>query len=150
MFEQNIDIEHLFLGLLYESEGVAFQVLKGLKVDLDTTDQTFAHLLSQRDTTPMRLAPRGKRSIELAVREAIRFRHHYLGTEHLLLGIIRLCEEERGGGNLFASLSRKRDDGDRTSSILASLGLSYKRVRQQSAQVLADGVSDDDAYPQIS
>lgn len=149
IFEQAIDIEHVFLGLLYESEGVAFHVLKGLAVDLEGLDLSLVQLLSWRDSASSELTPRAKRAIEFSVREAVHFGHHYIGTEHLLLGILRLCEETQKGGSLFAGVGRKRADGDRTANLFAELGLSLKRTRRKVSDLLANGMRDDTVAPPV-
>ncbi|HEY0757210.1 MAG TPA: Clp protease N-terminal domain-containing protein [Ktedonobacteraceae bacterium] len=143
IFEQSIDIEHLLLGLLYDNEGVAFCILKELRVDLDAIDRTFAQLFSQREGGSLLLTQRGKHSIELAVKEAVHFGHRYLGTEHLLLGILHLFAEEHAGGGLFSGLVRKRATGDPAASLLASQGLSLKQARRQLSALLATGMNDD-------
>jgi len=140
LYEQTIDREHLLLGLPFAGQGVALRVLQSLDVDLDVAEQRFMEILSQRDRGPLVLAQDSKRSIELAVKEAFQFKHHYLGTEHLLLGMLNVSEERHGG--IFAGLGASRDHGDHTGHVFASLGLTLKRVRKQTLAVLASGASD--------
>jgi ATP-dependent Clp protease ATP-binding subunit ClpC len=87
-----IGTEHLLLGLLREREGVAAGVLSGLGVGLERVSSSVELIVGRGDravTGDMHLTPRAKRAIELAVEESRRLGHHYIGTEHLLLGLIR-------------------------------------------------------------
>jgi ATP-dependent Clp protease ATP-binding subunit ClpA len=143
LFEQSLDLETLCLGFLCAGEGTAFQVLKRLGVDLNALEQACARLLSSRDPSPVILAPRCRRAIQLAVRAAIRFTHRYLGTEHLLLGMLGASEEGQGG--LLARLrwdSTQREESA-TSRMFADFGLSLKRARKETAAALLAGANDD-------
>ncbi len=87
-----IGTEHLLLGLVREDEGIAAQALKGLGVGLDTVRGRVEALVGRGDqevTGEMPLTRRAKKVLELAIDEARRLGHHYLSTEHLLLGMIR-------------------------------------------------------------
>ena len=87
-----IGTEHLLLGLIREESGVAGRVLRKLGLDVRRVQQMVERMTGTGRRTPfgrMDLTPRTKRVIELAVDEARRMGHHYIGTEHLLLGLVR-------------------------------------------------------------
>ena len=84
-----IGTEHLLLGLVREGEGVAAKVLANLGVELNKVRSAVEFIIGRGDRTvvgDIGLTPRAKKVIELAVDEARRLNHHYIGTEHLLLG----------------------------------------------------------------
>jgi excisionase family DNA binding protein len=84
--------EHLLLGLVREGEGIGAQVLKSLGVELETVRSKVEFIIGHSDPRPREwrgMTPRARRVIELAVDEAIRLNHRFIGTEHLLLGLIR-------------------------------------------------------------
>ncbi len=115
-----IGTEHLLLGLVREGDGVAARVLKDLGVDLPKVRQAVEDIVGRgKRTTVGRigLTPRTKRVIELAVDEARRLGHHYIGTEHLLLGLAR-------EGNGIAA------------DVLASLGVSLDAVRRRTLEMM--------------
>src|SRR5919204_1556482 len=87
-----IGTEHILLGLIREEEGLAAKVLRELGVDQERVRQVIKEIVGHGQAAPgtrLSLTPRTKRVIELAVDEARRMGHHYIGTEHLLLGLIR-------------------------------------------------------------
>jgi len=86
-----IGTEHLLLGLLREEEGIASRVLVELGLSLDQTRQAVERIVGRGDQASVRLqlSDQTKRVIELAVEEAKRLGHHYIGTEHLLLSLLR-------------------------------------------------------------
>ena len=84
--------EHLLLGLVREGDGVAARVLAHQGVSLAQVREAVEFIIGRGDrvvTGEIGLTPRAKRVIELAVDEARRLNHHYIGTEHLLLGLVR-------------------------------------------------------------
>ena len=87
-----IGTEHILLGLVRETEGVAARVLSGLGVDL-TKVRSAVEFIIGRGEKPTQgeigLTPRAKKVVELAVDEARRMNHTYIGTEHLLIGLLR-------------------------------------------------------------
>jgi ATP-dependent Clp protease ATP-binding subunit ClpC len=100
-----IGTEHLLLGLLREGEGIAAQVLAGVGVKIDEVRQMVRDLAGNeehRAAATVQLAPRTKRVLELAFDEARRFDHHYVGTEHLLLALLR--EGQGIAAGILASL----------------------------------------------
>src|SRR5262249_8040758 len=85
-----IGIEHLLLGLLREEEGVAARVLASLNLDIASVRAEVESILGQgqEQTSDIGYTPRAKKIIELAMEEALRLGHNYVGTEHILLGMI--------------------------------------------------------------
>lgn len=115
-----IGTEHLLLGLVREGDGVAARVLKDLGVDLPKVRSAVEDIVGRGKRATLGrigLTPRTKRVIELAVDEARRLSHHYIGTEHLLLGLAR-------EGNGIAA------------DVLASLGVSLDQVRRRTQDVM--------------
>src|SRR5438552_2220170 len=115
-----IGTEHLLLGLVREGEGVAAKVLGNLGVELNKVRSAVEFIIGRGDRTvagDIGLTPRAKKVIELSVDEARRLNHHYIGTEHLLLGLVREGEGIAAG-------------------VLESLGVSLEKVRTQVIQVL--------------
>jgi ATP-dependent Clp protease ATP-binding subunit ClpC len=94
MLEHNyIGTEHVLLGLIHEGEGVAAKALRALDVDLDTLRREVEALVG-RGQQPMPgqhipFTPQAKKVLELALRESVQLGHDYIGTEHLLLGLVR-------------------------------------------------------------
>src|SRR5918912_73252 len=87
-----IGTEHLLLGLVREGDGVAAKVLANLGVELNKVRSAVEFIIDRGDRAVLGeigLTPRAKKVIELAVDEARRLSHHYIGTEHLLLGLVR-------------------------------------------------------------
>ena len=121
-FQHNyIGTEHLLLGLVREGEGVAAKVLTNLGVQLSTVRNAVEFIIGRGDRIVLGeigLTPRAKKVIELAVDEARRLNHHYIGTEHLLLGLVREGEGIAAG-------------------VLESLGVNLEKVRTQTIQVLS-------------
>jgi diadenosine tetraphosphate (Ap4A) HIT family hydrolase len=111
-----IGVEHLLLGLIREGEGVAAKVMDSLGVELAKVRTSLESVVgrgeSQTAPTEITLTPRTKRVIELAIDEAKQLGHSHVGTEHLLLGIVR-------------------DGGSVAVGMLESLGVSLERVRHQ-------------------
>ena len=90
-----VGTEHLLLGLLGEESGVAGRVLRALDLTPRRVQEIIEHMVgagSQTRSTKLELTPRTKRVIELSVNEARRLGHHYVGTEHLLLGLVQQDE----------------------------------------------------------
>ncbi|MDI6632031.1 MAG: ATP-dependent Clp protease ATP-binding subunit [Thermoanaerobacteraceae bacterium] len=87
-----VGTEHILLGLLREGEGVAARVLTEMGISADTVREQIEQMVEQGQgpvVQEVTLTPRAKRVLELAVDEARRFGHNYVGTEHLLLGLVR-------------------------------------------------------------
>src|SRR6266508_962243 len=113
--------EHLLLGLVREGEGVAAKVLGNLGVDLNKVRSAVEFIIGRGERTvtgDIGLTPRAKKVIELSVEEARRLNHNYIGTEHLLLGLVREGEGIAAG-------------------VLESLGVSLDKVRQQVITVVS-------------
>jgi ATP-dependent Clp protease ATP-binding subunit ClpC len=116
-----IGTEHLLLGLVREGDGVAARVLSNMGVQLPKVRSAVEFIIGRGETMIMGeigLTPRAKKVIELAVDEARRLNHHYIGTEHLLLGLVREGEGIAAG-------------------VLESLGVNLEKVRAQVMQVVS-------------
>ncbi|GBD13816.1 Negative regulator of genetic competence ClpC/MecB [bacterium HR24] len=119
-----IGTEHILLGLVREGEGVAAKVLANLGVDLNKVRSAVEFIIGRGDkavTGEIGLTPRARKVIELAVDEARRLGHHYIGTEHLLLGLVREGEGIAAG-------------------VLESLGVSLEKVRAEVSRVLSQSM----------
>ncbi|OGO52328.1 MAG: NDP-hexose 4-ketoreductase [Chloroflexi bacterium RBG_16_68_14] len=119
-----IGTEHLLLGLVREGDGVAAKVLSNLGVELSKVRSAVEFIIGRGDRAAMGeigLTPRAKKVIELAVDEARRLSHHYIGTEHLLLGLVR------EGEGIAAS-------------VLESLGVNLERVRAETTRILSQSM----------
>ncbi len=119
-----IGTEHILLGLVREGEGVAAKVLANLGVDLAKVRSAVEFIIGRGDkavTGEIGLTPRAKKVIELAVDEARRLGHQYIGTEHLLLGLVREGEGIAAG-------------------VLESLGVSLEKVRAEVTRVLSQSM----------
>jgi ATP-dependent Clp protease ATP-binding subunit ClpA len=87
-----IGTEHILLGLLGEPDGVAFRALQGSGISLEGTRREVTAIVGTGSATPsghIPFTPRAKKTLELALREALQLHHNYIGTEHILLGLIR-------------------------------------------------------------
>jgi len=118
-----IGTEHILLGLVRESEGVAAKVLTNLDVDLNKVRSAVEFIIGRGGKTgsaEVGLTPRAKRVIELAVDEARRLNHSYVGTEHLLLGLLR-------------------EEGGVAGGVLESLGVNLERARAETTRILNQG-----------
>lgn len=118
-----IGTEHILLGLVREGEGVAAKVLSNLGVDLNKIRSAVEFIIGRGERTSsgeIGLTPRAKKVIELAVDEARRLNHNYIGTEHLLLGLLREGEGVAAG-------------------VLESLGVNLEKVRGETTRVLNQG-----------
>ena len=116
-----IGTEHILLGLIHEGEGVAAKALEALGISLDGVREQVQEIIGQGQTAPtghIPFTPRAKKVLELSLREALQLGHSYIGTEHLLLGLIR-----EGEGV--------------AAQVLTKLGADTNRVRQQVIQLLS-------------
>jgi ATP-dependent Clp protease ATP-binding subunit ClpA len=123
-----IGTEHLLLGLVREGEGVAARVLDSLGVELSAVRRAIEFTIGRGDATKspseITLAPPTKKAIELAVDEARKLGHSHVGTEHLLLGIVRQSESIAAKvlGGLGVDLERVRHQ------VIATLGQPHREV----------------------
>src|SRR5205809_4055922 len=116
-----IGTEHILLGLIHEGEGVAAKALESLGISLDAVRQQVEEIIGQGQQAPsghIPFTPRAKKVLELSLREALQLGHNYIGTEHILLGLIR-------EGECVAA------------QVLVKLGADLNRVRQQVLQLLS-------------
>ena len=87
-----IGTEHLLLGLVHEHDGVAGKTLTSLEISLEAVRREVEEIIGQGQAAPMGhipFTPRAKKVLELSLREALQLGHNYIGTEHILLGLIR-------------------------------------------------------------
>ena len=116
-----IGTEHILLGLIHEGEGVAAKALESLGIDLTAVREQVQEIIGQGQQAPsghIPFTPRAKKVLELSLREALQLGHSYIGTEHLLLGLIR-----EGEGV--------------AAQVLTKLGADTNKVRQQVIQLLS-------------
>ena len=117
-----IGTEHLLLGLVRERDGVAARILENMGVRLHKVRSAVEFIIGRGEEAvvgEISLTPRSKRIIELAIDEARQLNHHYIGTEHILLGLVR---EGEGIG----------------AGVLESLGVNLEKVRAQVVRVVGD------------
>ena len=87
-----IGTEHVLLGLIHEGEGVASKTLEGMNIGLDAVRAAVQEMVGDGETSPsghIPFTPRAKKVLELSLRESLQMGHNYIGTEHLLLGLMR-------------------------------------------------------------
>ena len=87
-----IGTEHILLGLIHEGEGVAAKALESLSISLEAVRSQVEDIIGQGGSSPsghIPFTPRAKKVLELSLREALQLGHNYIGTEHILLGLIR-------------------------------------------------------------
>ena len=87
-----IGTEHILLGLIHEGEGVAAKALESLNISLEAVREQVEEIIGQGGSSPsghIPFTPRAKKVLELSLREALQLGHNYIGTEHILLGLIR-------------------------------------------------------------
>ncbi len=117
-----IGTEHILLGLIHEGHGVGPTALESLGISLDTARQQVQQIIGQGQHAPsghIPFTPQAKKVLELALSESKALGHNYIGTEHILLGLIR--------------------EGDGVAAqVLVKLGADLNRVRQQVIQLLDD------------
>ena len=116
-----IGTEHILLGLIHEGEGVAAKALEGMGISLDAVRAQVEEIIGQGQQAPsghIPFTPRAKKVLELSLREALQLGHNYIGTEHILLGLIR-----EGEGV--------------AAQVLVKLGADLNRVRSQVIQLLS-------------
>ncbi len=116
-----IGTEHILLGLIHEGEGVAARALESMDINLESVRNQVVEIIGQGSQTPsghIPFTPRAKKVLELSLREALQLGHNYIGTEHILLGLIR-----EGEGV--------------AAQVLVKLGAELTKVRQTVIQLLS-------------
>ncbi|HUF94869.1 MAG TPA: ATP-dependent Clp protease ATP-binding subunit [Acidimicrobiia bacterium] len=127
-----IGTEHILLGLLNEGEGIAAQALESLDIDLASVREEVVKIIGQGKQSPsghIPFTPRAKKVLELSLREALQLGHNYIGTEHILLGLIR-----EGEGV--------------AAQVLQQLGAELQKVRQTVIQLLSGPGGSEEQGPQ--
>jgi hypothetical protein len=126
-----IGTEHILLGLLHEGEGVAAQVLESMDISLHAVRAEVATIIGEGSEVPsghIPFTPRAKKVLELSLREALQLSHNYIGTEHILLGLLR---EGEGVG----------------AQVLIKLGAGLSAVRQEVVRVLSASPGREEGLP---
>ncbi len=116
-----IGTEHILLGLIHEGEGVAAKALESLGISLEAVREKVEETIGPAGSAPTGsppFTPRAKKVLELSLREALQLGHNYIGTEHMLLGLVR-----EGEGV--------------AAQVLVSLGADLSRVRHEVLQLLS-------------
>jgi hypothetical protein len=126
-----IGTEHILLGLIHEGGGVAAEALESLGISLHVVRQEVEQIIGrgrQAPSGPIPFTPRAKKVLELSLREALQIGHNYIGTEHILLGLIR--------------------EGDGVAAqVLVKLGADLNRVRPRVIELIS-GQEPDRRLPQ--
>jgi ATP-dependent Clp protease ATP-binding subunit ClpC len=124
MLDHNyIGTEHILLGLVHEGEGVAAKAMAAMEISLEAVRQQVEEIIGRGQQAPsghIPFTPRAKKVLELSLRESLQLGHDYIGTEHILLGLLR-----EGEGV--------------AAQVLVRLGADLNRVRQQVLNLLAGG-----------
>jgi ATP-dependent Clp protease ATP-binding subunit ClpC len=126
-----IGTEHILLGLLNEGEGIAAKALESLGIGLDSVRDEVVKIIGPGQQAPsghIPFTPRAKKVLELSLREALQLGHNYIGTEHILLGLIR-----EGEGV--------------AAQVLQQLGAELQKVRQSVIQLLSDHGTSEEHSP---
>ena len=143
-----IGTEHILLGLIHEGEGVAAKALESLGISLEAVRRQVEEVVGNGRAVRLRVeeivgqgqaaptghipfTPRAKKVLELSLREALQLGHNYIGTEHILLGLIR-----EGEGV--------------AAQVLQKLGADFGRVRQTVLQLLSGYTSEEASVPSFS
>jgi ATP-dependent Clp protease ATP-binding subunit ClpA len=127
-----IGTEHILLGLIHEGEGVAASALESLGISLRAVRSQVEEIIGRGQAVPtghIPFTPRAKKVLELSLREALQLGHNYIGTEHILLGVIR---EGEGVG----------------AQVLQTLGADLNLVRQQVIQLLQGYAGKGEGQPE--
>ena len=130
----HIGTEHLLLALIREGDGVGAKALESMRISGDAVQQQIGESVGRGQTPPkaghIPFGPSAKKVLELSLREALQLGHHYIGTEHILLGLIR--------------------EGDGVAGqVLIKLGANLNRTRMQVIQLLTGGLSEE-AMPAVA
>ena len=126
-----IGTEHILLGLIHEGEGVAARALESMGISLEAVRSQVIEIIGQGSQAPsghIPFTPRAKKVLELSLREALQLGHNYIGTEHILLGLIR-----EGEGV--------------AAQVLQKLGADLHKVRQTVIQLLSGVQGEEGAAP---
>jgi ATP-dependent Clp protease ATP-binding subunit ClpA len=127
-----IGTEHILLGLIHEGQGVAAKALEAMGVSLEEVRSQIQEIIGRGDTASsghIPFTPRAKKVLELSLREALALGHNYIGTEHILLGLIR-----EGEGV--------------AAQVLVKMGADLTRVRQQVIQLLQGYAGTGEPHPE--
>src|SRR5437870_3160636 len=127
-----IGTEHLLLGLIHEGEGVAAKALESMGISLEAVRQQVEEIIGQGQAAPtghIPFTPRAKKVLELSLREGLQLGHNYIGTEHILLGIVR--------------------EGEGVAAVvLQDLGVTLEAVRREIIGLLSGRSAEDPVPPE--
>jgi ATP-dependent Clp protease ATP-binding subunit ClpC len=126
-----IGTEHILLGLVHEGEGVAAKAMAALGISLEAVRQQVEQIIGRGQQAPsghIPFTPRAKKVLELSLRESLQLGHDYIGTEHILLGLLR-----EGEGV--------------AAQVLVRLGADLNRVRQEVIKLLRHGQGETGPHP---
>ncbi len=136
MLKQNwIGTEHILMGLIHEGEGAAANTLESLGVSLEKVRELSVEISGSAKVSPsghLPFTPRGKKALELSLRESLQLGHTYIGTEHILLGLIR--DNMTGSDGNYISTAMR---------ILGKLEVETSTVRQYVLQLVSEKAEDD-------
>lgn len=144
-----VGTEHLLCGLLREEEGLASKVLAARGLTVSMLDADITSIVGEGEVKPTPQVPGGipfttnmRKALELALREALSLGHNYIGSEHILLGLVRVSE--RNEGLAARILERHGLGGDELRmDVIAKLGGPTERARQDEARALAARLIED-------
>jgi len=131
-----IGTEHILLGLIHEGGGVGYMALQSLNISLETVRREMEEIIGRGHSAPtghIPFTPRAKKVLELSLREALQLGHTYIGTEHILLGLIR-----EGEGVAAQVLEKLGTDLDRVRNAVIELVSAYTGVEPAAARGTAE------------
>jgi ATP-dependent Clp protease ATP-binding subunit ClpC len=131
--------EHILLGLIHEGDGVGARALEAMQISTDTVQERIEEITGRGQAPPstghIPFTPRAKKVLELSLREALQLGHNYIGTEHILLGLIH-----EGDGVAAQVLVGLGADLDRTRQLVVQILTG--RDREQAASAVAEDIRD--------
>jgi ATP-dependent Clp protease ATP-binding subunit ClpC len=122
-----IGTEHILLGLVHEDDGVAAKVFRNLDISSEAVRQQVEQIIGRGEISPgahIPFTPRAKKALELSLRESLHLGHNHIGTEHILLGLLRESEGV-------------------AAKVIVRLGVDLNRVRKEVIRLVSGKVSDE-------
>jgi DNA-binding CsgD family transcriptional regulator len=124
----HLGTEHILLGLILEGEGVAARALEAMSISFDSAQQRVEEIIGQGQAAPtghIPFTPRANKVLELSLREALQLGHNYVGTEHILLALVR--EGEGVGAHVLLQPAALLGDSDRVDAVLGTQLVDHRR-----------------------